>query len=424
MTDWTQYAEDNGVSSTPAPTATASSTDWSQYAESPASAAPTPPVNSVTPSPQVSAAEAGGRGFANSASFGLGKWVNGIVGASLNRVDSNQGDIVSSITSSTPNTGAGFWADVTNSVEGQKAANAVAMSDHPVAYIAGALAPAAVGAGAVASGKAALTGLSTTFGGQVATGAAIGAEGGAAESTTGKQLVQNTATGAALGGTLGAAGAAIPAGISALLKSQGTKATVGALDDVIATAKGGSDTAKAAAVQRLKDMISDVNPRIKTASDADVIQHAQTLRHTIASPQDVFVDPKSVEAQAEQTSARAAANAHVAPSAGKFASDMLASSPVAAGLALGSHVGGVPGAVIGTAGAMMGAKGTGQLIKDTGQYAAMHYAGSPAAQNFMSNGRTLSPLALGSLSGDVAGNNQIGMSGMLGNYISNYWSNR
>lgn len=395
MADWSQYAD----STVGTPDA---GNDWSQYADT------TPAPTAAT---DVSATEATGRGFANSASFGLGKWVNGIVGATLNRVDDpkTQGDVVSSITSSTPMTGGGFWADVTNSVEGQKAANAVAMSQHPVAYIAGAVAPAIVGGGALATGKAVLGALPTTVLGNAALGSGVGAASGAAESTTGKQLVSNTTTGAVVGGAL----SGLTSGVSTLVTKLGTSGATKLLDEAISNARSEDDSVSQAGLAKLRSLFGTEggNP-----NERELMEAAERTRDAITKS--VPVDKTVSTGQTGEVVKK------LAPSAGDLGKDLVSTAVQATPGAMAGHLlsgGGFGSTAMGGLLTSIAGGSAKKMAGDISNFGAMRFAASPTAQA----AGDISPLAVGNASGGVGPlNGQFGLSGMLGNYIDSIWAGK
>jgi hypothetical protein len=136
-----------------------------------------------------STTEAAGRGLANSSTLGVGKWVNGMVDASgifpWSPRDPNKG----------------FWDNVKDSVEGEKAANIAAFSAHPIAYIAGSATGGLASGGATGGLKA---------GAQLAALAGEGAVQGASETTTNLgDLTANAAKGASINTVVGSVGAGV-----------------------------------------------------------------------------------------------------------------------------------------------------------------------------------------------------------------------
>lgn len=370
-------------------------------------------LNPTTTTPeayQPSTAEAVGRGFANSASLGLGKWVNGVREA-IQYPSYGQNPLTE---------GAGqFWADVTKSVEGQKAANAAAMSAHPVAYTAGAAAPAIIGGIGAATKTAAFGALPTTIPGQIALGAGTGAVSGAAEETTPGKAAAGALIGANVGGVL----SAVPAVATSLMTKFGTTGALNAIEKSVNDAKSSNGITSSKAFEKLSELTGSEIPTTD-AQRADVLAQAQSVHQVISKSPSIFVNPESVEAAQFSKMRVPQAVRSMAPSGMQMATDVAMTSPVAAGLAYGAHAGLTTPLGMGTAalGALTGAKGTGALMKDVSQWGAMKYAGSPAAQKFMN---TASPLAGGSAGSTVGSSGgQMGLSGILGNYIDQTWANR
>lgn len=410
MADWSQYQDTPELPPDAAITGTQSGNDWSQFAELPA---PTPPST-----PQTSTAEAAGRGFANSASFGLGKWVNGMVGAALNKFGNETSDndpVLSAIQASTPKTGQGFWADVTGSVEGQRAANEIAAKDHPVAYVAGAVAPAVIGGVGTATGKVA-SGALSGLGAQIGVGAGSGAVSGASEATNLKDAAKEGALGAVIGGSA----TGVIGGAAKLLNNYGAKGAISALNKAVEDAKpfegeGSGDLTK---LRKLYETPGNPLTKEQLLEAAERTRDAITRTTTLVEGDTIKEVPMTGLNPLITTHLTGDVIDVLSPTYRQIGTNLAASLPAdlagGAGGAFATHMlgggGGLStlGGTLGTAVGITATKAGRQFATDAAQRAAMGFAGSPLAQSTTS----LAPFAIG------------GTSGLLGDYINNVWAGR
>jgi hypothetical protein len=368
--------------------------------------------------PAISGGEAALRGFANSASLGLGKWANAL--ASETGIPQAAAELIGGSTEPGKNrlesawdqlnpnahSGKSFWGDITASVEGEKAMNAAAFNQHPGYYMAGALAPAAVSAGAALKGAVTLPATLTS---QVGVGAGVGAVSGASEGTNLKSAAAGATVGAGLGvgGTLLANGLAT--GGQALLASKGSQYLINTVQGLVKTARGEGAEADAAMAQ-LKTVfkkgtsLDDIESTLKQANDiGDTANEVgQSLQR---------VQPGSDMAAVQKV-------AGLAPSFGQIAKEggQAALYGGAAGTAAeyaASHFG-VPPGVAAAIGGTLGAKGPlKQMGNDLLNKAAVGYVSSP---NFIAStnaAKASAPFAIGNGAG--------GLGGGLGDYINNFW---
>lgn len=419
MGDFDQYAES-------APTS--GPEDFSQYAENVSAAASGPSPSGITKT------ESAGRGFANSASFGLGKWINGILGAAQNQeqrtgttppagsaftegAQTTASQSPAQTFGGTDSTGKGFWDDVLGSVEQQKADNAAAFKANPGSYVAGALAPAAITAGAGFAKVATTAGLPTTLAGQVGLGARVGAGTALTESTTKDQAIANATVGAALGAVSTVIGAGTVAGLAKLANSAGASAIKSTLNGLVGKAAAGDQDAI--------DKLSMAGFGGNGISNRQIVKSATQFSKYLENPiqanePDFFVGGSEGSQIVKQQVA-----SELAPSTGRILGEgaQAVGQGAAAGY-VGSKIGeaipGIGSLIGGGGGALYGAKGPAlAAARDLGTKAAMNFNASPAAQDFAQTLQRGSPLAGGSIVGQSSG--PLGLSGILGQYIDQQW---
>ena len=407
-------------------------------------------VSKIDP-PRTSAWEAFGRGFANPASFGIGKWANGLIDATNNLGSSDTpsgfGFTENGATSqgryqSGPKTGS-FWGDVRASVEEQKKDNDTSLNEHPVAYIGGAVAPLAVGG--IVKGAGSLTGIDslggigegivapTTWKGIAGTATASGAVQGATDSTTGKQLLTNVPTSAVTSGLL----SLVPSSVLAGLDKIGVKGALSRLSSVVDDAMAKNPLTSQPAIEKLRTLVSgapehtdmkpeDVQDLVDGMSKKDLIDHARKWSDILRDPEKhATFDTEEIPGyENDITSAKQSrinATGHVvkqlAPGFGTVAGDIALATPGAAAIGFGAHTGGVPGAIIGSAGALAEIPTLGKLGKDAGNYLGMRYAGSQTSQNVLGSATAFGSGEAGSYLSD----RRMGLNGILGNYLDDNW---
>jgi hypothetical protein len=314
------------------------------------------------------------RGFANTASLGIGKWVNGIVDAA-------------GVVKDTGSTN-GFWDNVKASVEGEKANNAAAFAAHPLAYMAGGAAAIVPAAGATA--PSALGGITLgTMGGAIS---------GASEHTNAADAEKGAAIGAGTGLLLSGAGAALSKGTQAI----GEGSATGLLQSTYKAArKGDSD-----AVDSLRSTFGISNE----TSDHTVLGFA---KRRISELQGNSTDPA-----ASQTAGYALSDiaSNLAPSrmdVAKAAIPSMTNAGIGAGV--GAALSG--GNPIAAAGGALVPSVIGAGLK-LGQREAMQYAGSPATRNTVN---ALTPAASAPMGGAIQPSNDTRTG--LQKYTDQFWSN-
>jgi len=404
--------------------------------------------SSTTPEPTTSKLESFGRGFAQSATLGFGKWINGFLDANNNipSPDVSKSDLEEMRRTdpegaanveqqmypqqSGPKTGQGFWADVTASVEQQKKDNDNAFSDHPGYYIGGSAAPVVAGgvikgAGSVLSKVPGLSNIDAGLGigegiaapsgwGIPAAASASGAVQGATDSTTGKQLLTNVPTQAATAGLL----SLVPAGVLAGLDKIGVKSAISRLTDLVGDATSKNPITSGAALSKIKSLVSGKPNEefdINEDSKKELVEHAKGWADILRNPEkNAEFDPTgenspNLTAKQSRIDATGHVVSQIAPSLGTVAGDLVLAAPGAGAMAYGAHLGGIPGAITGAGGALLELPTGIKLAKDAGNYLGMKYAGSQGGQDF---------LGTGTISGST------GLSGILGTYLENNWLNK
>lgn len=408
---------------------------WEQFA-----------VQEETPKPTVSRSEAAGRGFANTASFGLGKWVYGMMTAAEDEAaDPRAQAAIQERINSLPEgsglrikleddlakrkrfaeygihrEGRTFWDNVLGHVEGQKAANALAMEQRPGYYITGAAAPLALGAGVNIAGRGVTTGLGagitapTTAVGRIAAGAATGAATGATESTSLDQLALNVGTGTVVGGAL----AGVPAIFGAAINKFGRSSVLKDYDELLKLAKSSDAIVADDAVKKLQGLFGfklDL-PTLSADQKKQLIDRAGQFR--------TFFERAVSEGSSDSDTARRLAQ-YATPTFGQLGSEAVETAVKGSMAAIPGAIAGhtldaaLPGSgvLVGSGlGALAGAYQPSQrLLGDVAKWGAITASGSPTFQSAL----RVSPLIGGSVAGQTV--EPLGLSGALGQYIDNTW---
>lgn len=341
------------------------------------------------------------RGFANAGSFGVGKWANALVNATTAQFHPTS-DVGQAFQGDAK--GEDFWHDVITSVKGQKQDNASAMQNHPGYYLAGSIAPAVVAGGAGLAGAAeGGVAASASIAQKVGTGAAVGAFTGATESTSGKELASNVATGAVAGTVL----SAVPAAAGSLINMVGKKGAINALDSAIADVKSGDDKLSQAALAKLHGLFAKKGST--SWSEQDLLDAAGEAKKVI---KDGSMDAIHKAQVAGPTISR------LGPTKTDLAKDALNTAWQAAPGAIAGHFmggGGVGASALAGLGTSIYGGAAKQLGKDVTQYGTNKLAGSTMFQSALAT----SPYSLGAAAGQ--GSNQLGLSGVLGQYIDQTW---
>ncbi len=395
----------------------------------------------TTSTPTVSTGEAFGRGFANNASFGLGKVVNGIVGAAINKWDDNPGDVVSSIASSTPKTGQGFWADVGASIKGQREANQAAYDQHKLAY----------GAGAVIGAAPSIlaTGGAQTATRATLTGAGLGAVEGGADSSNLKELGTNASIGALAGGALSGLGTLAGNAV----KQYGIKAAQQIISDTLDASRSANPVIAKAALDKLgtavgipsRFKVGDVLPssasfkagtkvtqEMVDASDEEIRNEAAHLHELIGNTakmtpkQNQYMADLGGPANVNAKLVKRALNDLAPPFKQVVTEGLGTAAATAAGGAIGSGIGHFAEGIAPGYGTMVGGLlggGTGlyhagkAFAGDLAESAGLGYASSAPAQK-------LGSILSSSSGGASVGSNLPGMDGVLGQYLQGTWLNK